>query len=302
MDIYSKKYEEKPCFLLIIIYNTDKVKNKGAIMNEDIDFKYLIRQFILRLSLVTIMIIILYCFGNTEIIRWFHNYETRDFGSFIMLIGISMGVACLFDTTQPFFSVKPFNLICSVAIYIFGYTLNEYGIMSAANALGILALIIAYFSAPLSRKIAGISFITGVCIIVISWIPLPNYKTKIPPQPNRPVDIVTEWSITLGDEHYGTIELPPDELSIQTPDIKGLKHPISDYTQYTTGTEESIIKNAQMLLKKYIEANPDKKLDFISIQCSNIPQSYSDQYGLPVVYFHYKYINRDGSIKQINSY
>jgi hypothetical protein len=271
-------------------------------MNDDIDFKDLLKQFILRLSLVIIMVIISYCFGNTEITRWFHNYETRDFGSCIMLIGILMGVACFFDTTQPFFSVKPFNLICSAAIYVFGYTLNEYGIMSAAKAVGILALILAYLSAPLSKKVAGISFITGVCIIVISWLPLPNYKTAIPPQPNRPVDIVTEWSITLGDEEGHTIELPPDRISIQTPDIKDLKHPVSDYTQYTTGTEDSITKNAQLLLKKYIEANPDKKLREISIHCSNIPKSYSDQYGLPVVYFYDKYIKRDGSIKQINGY
>lgn len=261
-------------------------------MNDDIDFKHIFWQFIVRLSFVIVMVIILYFCGNTEIIRWFTSYETRDLGSFIMLIGMLMGVACFFDTTQPFFSIKPFNLVCSSSIWIFGYNLYNSGMATAIFSLGVISLIIAYLSAPISSKVAGISFITGILFLFIGWLPIPNLPTKIHPQTNKPVDIITEWRITLVDSNYNLEELHTYELSSQ---IRDLKHPlIPSYTLYTIGTEESITRNAQTLLKKYIDINPNKNLDSIKIRCINLPQSYTDQYGFPEIYFYEKHVYIDG--------
>lgn len=266
-------------------------------IDNDIDFRALFIQFVIRLSLIIIMVIILYFCGNAEIIRWFNSYDTRDSGSVIMLIAILMFIACFFDTTQPFFSVKPFNISCSLAIYAFGYGLNHKGISSAVFFVGVVSFIIAYLAAPLSMKIASRTFRIGLCCIVISWLPLPNHPTGISSQPNRAIDIVTEWQTEIVTEHFDSTELPLNEHLSQ---IKGLKHPVSDFTPYAIGTEESITKNAKDLLKQYIALNPSLDLKSIRIRCMNLPQSYTDQYGFPEVYFYKKYINADGTITLAN--
>ena len=204
-----------------------------------------------------------------------------------------MWVACFFDTTQSFFTVKLFNIACSTSIWVVGYVLFKWGIMSSILALGITLFAIAYISAPLSIELGSKLFLGSICFICISFLPFPNHPTEILPQIDKPVSITVDWKIYLSDENYNMIQLPCNE---SIPKIRDLKDPISDYTPYIKGDEETITKNALILLKKYIEANPDKKLSFIKMQCSFIPENYIDQYGCPNVYIYYKYINKDGSI------
>lgn len=269
---------------------------------DDLEFSELFKHFFIRLGFIVGFLTIAYLCGQSEMVRLFKNYETRDIGGIVAFVGLLMCLTCLVTLSETW-TAKIFNFFGGLIIFVFGHCLNEYGLFTAIWSSGIVLCIAAYLISPLYGSLAGILLFVGIGVLLI-FAPLMGCSrpSKIEPQLNKSVDVAVEWDVVIMDECYNGIRIPLNEHQNQIEagaNLRYISDPITNYNSYFYGTETNIIKNASVLLDKIRKANPDKKLSYIKIGRPRIPQAYEDKYGPPDIYYNSILIDTSGNIRKI---
>lgn len=224
----------------------------------------IIKNLITELSIIIILTIILY-FINFEETVFFLKYN--DIGHIIGGIGVLWLIGSFFRLSTSL-EQKIWSIICSLSVAIFGITLSEYGFFYGIMSVGIVLAIVAYLASGICEETYKVTIAAGISLIMIGYFfSSCSSPTKIPPQPERDVDIKdARWMLLINYHEYG-----------------GNQRDTYDFT----GTEAEAIQQIRVYRKEFEENHKihkeQNKCYLMSCQLINadLPKWYWKKYGFP---------------------